>query len=288
MTGAPVPAETRRAARLCGRRAATVRRSTDDGRPPLRNNRSMRTATFPPPSTAASRQATAGRAPHFGSVLCGVGPGTPSLDAARQAASFAAGGPLTLVALGGRPGVGPEWAELAAAFVLAGRDRDAPEVLEIPADHALPGLLLVAGRHDLLVVGAHDVSSARDDITRAIVHQSPVPVLVARPTPEGREVADRILVAPRDPADPALRVATDLGEQHGGRLETFEMPIVASRDRRDHTADAVLAAAERVGATLVVISSRGLAGIAGLRSVSAAVAARARCSVLVLRPSWRT
>jgi nucleotide-binding universal stress UspA family protein len=47
----------------------------------------------------------------------------------------------------------------------------------------------------------------------------------------------------------------------------------------------VVAAAERVGATLVVISSRGLAGIAGLRSVSAAVAARARCSVLVLRPS---
>jgi nucleotide-binding universal stress UspA family protein len=246
----------------------------------------MSTATSRALPVAAPREAAAG-AKRFASVICGVGAGVPSLEAARQAAGLTAGARLTLVALGGPDGIGPDRAELAAAFVLAGRDGDPPDVVEIRADHVLPSLLLLAGRHDLLVVGAHDVSSGRDDITRAIVHQSPVPVLVARPAPNGWDVADRILVATRDPDDAAVRVATGLAEQHGARIRTMGAPIGVSPDGRDRAAGAVLAAAERFGATLVVISSRGLVGVAGLRSVSAAVAARARCSVLVVRPSQR-
>ena len=83
----------------------------------------------------------------FGAVLCGVGPGTPSLEAAAQAAVLASGGEVTLVAIGGGGAVGPEWAELAAAFVLAARDGELPEVLEVPADRVLPALLLLAGAH---------------------------------------------------------------------------------------------------------------------------------------------
>ncbi len=247
----------------------------------------MSHGTFsPPPSAVAAAHAVPDHhsAP-FASVICGIGAGTPSLEAARQAASFAAGGRLTLVAFGGDEGIGPEWAELAAAFVLAGRDGEAPEVLEIPADRVLPSLLLLAGRHDLLVVGAHDTTSGRDDITPAIVHQSPVPVLVARPAPDERGVTDRILVVTGDPADAALRVATTLGDRHGARVETVATPIGLTSGGRDRAAATVLGAAARCDATLIVISSRGLAGIAGLRSVSAAVAAQARCSVLVLRPA---
>jgi len=229
-------------------------------------------------------RATRGDPPPFASVLCGVGAGTPSLEAARQAATVGTGGKLTLVAFGGPDGVGPEWAEIAAAFVLAARDNEVPDVLEVPADRVLPSLLLVAGRHDLLVVGAHDATSGRDDITPAIVHQCPVPVLLARPVPAGTGVTDRILVATGGPGDAALRVATALGDRHGARIETLATPVGVTSRGRDRTAAAVLGAAARFEATLIVVSSRGLAGIAGLRSVSAAVAAGARCSVLVVRP----
>jgi hypothetical protein len=197
----------------------------------------MSPATFSRPAAAVARETPDGRPAPFPSVICGVGPGTPSLEAARQAASLAAGARLTLVALGGPDGVGPDAAELAAAFVLAGRDGDAPDVVEVPATRVLPSLLLLAGRHDLLVVGAHDVDSDRDDITRAIVHQSPVPVLLARQPPGGRGVADRILVASSDPADPALRVAGGLAERHGARVETCAAPPRgSSRAGRDHAA----------------------------------------------------
>jgi len=236
------------------------------------------------PADVDTGRAGAHRAPPFGSVLCGIGAGLPSLEAARQAALIAAGGRLTLVAIEGANGVGPEWAELAAAFVLAARDSEPPAVLEIAGDRVLPPLMMLAGRHDLLAIGAHDAGSRREDITRAIVHQSPVPVLVTRPCGHGARVADRILIVCSDQSDAAAAVAATLAERHGSTLETVTVPAGSAPGARDAATRSVLALAERFGATLVVISSRGLAGVAGLASVSAAVAADAHCSVLVLRP----
>jgi len=227
-------------------------------------------------------------------VLCGVGPGTPSLEAVRQAALVAAAGDLTLVAIG-EDGAGAQWAE-AAAFVLARRDGTEAKVIQIPAGPVMPSLLLLAGRHDLLVVGAHDVSSDRHDVTHDIVHQSPVPVLIARPPRPAAEVADRILVvggeSPEAAADADL--ALRLGAEHGSVLagrRRITHPVRPADDwaslRQQAGNGEVLDAARRFGATLVVIGSRGLAGIAGLASVSAAVASDADCSVLVVRPSAR-
>ena len=198
---------------------------------------------------------------------------------------MAAGGRLTLVAIEGAKRVGPEWAELAAAFVLAARDGEPPAVLEIAADRVLPPLLQLAGRHDLLVIGAHDAGSRREDITRAIVHQSPVPVLVARVGAFGAKVTDRILAVLDDPTERAAAVATALAERDGATVETLRLSDRAARRTRGLAAQTVLDAAERVAATLVVISSRGLASVAAFESVSAAVAVRASCSVLVLRPT---
>ena len=215
----------------------------------------------------------------FGAVLCGVGPGTPSLEAAAQAAVLASGGEVTLVAIGGGGAVGPEWAELAAAFVLAARDGELPEVLEVPADRVLPALLLLAGLYDLLAIGAHDAGSQREDITRTIVRQSPVPVLVARASSGGAQVTDRILVALVAPGDPVPPIAAAIAQRHGSTVEMVAIPAAP----RDHAARVVLDAAGRFGATLVVVSSGGLTGVPALESVSAAVAAQAGCSVLVLR-----
>ena len=232
----------------------------------------------------ATGEAPAREAPVFPSVLCGVGAGMPSLDAAQQAAAAAAGGRLTLVEIGGLEGVGPEWAELAAAFVPAACDADAPEVLEIPADDALPSLLLLAGRHDLLAIGAHDAGSGREDIPPTIVHQSPLPVLVARPARGQAEVADRILAV----GDPARRGVGDRdGARRAPRLDGAD---AADRGRRRvRRPRSRRARGARRGRGFRRDARRHLEPWTG-RSRGARERLRRRrgsgpCSVLVLRPS---
>ena len=62
-------------------------------------------------------------------------------------------------------------------------------------------------------------------------------------------------------------------------------PLVLAEQAPAHKA--IVAAAATIDATLVVIGSRGLAGVHALGSVSERVAHEAPCSVLVLRPRGR-
>ena len=58
--------------------------------------------------------------------------------------------------------------------------------------------------------------------------------------------------------------------------------IVVTDDTPAH--EAIVQAAEREHASLIITGSRGLAGIAALKSVSERIAHTAPCSVLVVRP----
>jgi nucleotide-binding universal stress UspA family protein len=228
-----------------------------------------------------SRPAATGSAPPavFRSVLCGAGGGELALEAARQAAVLAADGTLELVAIEPAGG-GDAPADLDAALRIAARHGIEPAVRRVPGRRAMPALLLLAARHDLLVVGAHEAGAPRPDSARAAVHQSPVPVLVARRPSGGRAVTERIVVAVdgSPEASEAMTVARALGRRHGSALSDLRL----GPDEPDVPA-AIVRGAVTLDATLVVTGSRGLSGIAALGSVSERVAAEAHCSVLILR-----
>ena len=71
----------------------------------------------------------------------------------------------------------------------------------------------------------------------------------------------------------------DLG--HGVSPDAMDAVVVPSGT---DLADAIVKIARRHDATLLLVGSRGLSGIAALASVSARVAERAPCAVLVARP----
>jgi nucleotide-binding universal stress UspA family protein len=64
---------------------------------------------------------------------------------------------------------------------------------------------------------------------------------------------------------------------------TGSEPVILDEYGSPHRA--VAAAAAELGTTLVVCGSRGLHGIAALRSTSERIAHAAPCSVLVMRPA---
>jgi nucleotide-binding universal stress UspA family protein len=217
----------------------------------------------------------------FRSVLCGIGGGVLSLEAAAQAAELAGGGTLELVAIEApAQAPGATRTDLDAALRIAARHGLEPAVRRVPGDRATPALLLLAARHDLLVVGAHDVAAQRPDTARAAVHQSPVPVLVARRPSDGRPVTERIVVAADGSPESreAMAVARALRVRHGSRLSVLRL----GHDAGDVPGE-IIRGAQKLDATLIVMGSRGLSGIAALGSVSERVAAQAHCSVLVLR-----
>jgi nucleotide-binding universal stress UspA family protein len=217
----------------------------------------------------------------FRSVVCGIGGGPLALEAARQAATVAAGGALELVAVAPAGAEARADEDLAAACDIANACGVSPAVRRVRGDRATPALLLLAAHHDLLVIGAHEPDADRPDSAHAAVHQSPVPVLVARPVPGGAEVTARILVAVdgTPEAQAAMVAARSLAERHGSHLAVLNPPLGAGEE----PADAIVQGARRLGATLVVVGSRGLSGVAALQSVSTRVAARAHCSVLIMR-----
>jgi nucleotide-binding universal stress UspA family protein len=250
--------------------------------------------------------AVAGRAvaPEALSVLCAVTSGPATIEAVRQAAALAAGGSLTIV--DASPPGDRDDAHLTAACRVASRHGVDAEIHQVRAQ-ATPTLLLLAAEHDLLVVSADRNDALGDALPRAVVQQAPIPVLLARPHPDGAPVTARILVATdgSPEAQAALAVGHEIAGRHGSGLAVVSpAPGPASghvglvlRDLTrsadpDATAlasevsipDAIAQAARRYDATLVVVGSRGLSGVAALASVSAGVATTADCSVLVLRP----
>jgi nucleotide-binding universal stress UspA family protein len=172
---------------------------------------------------------------------------------------------------------------------------------------------LVAG-HDLLVLGMRGHSRAGGimvgSAASAALHRSPVPVLVARRPPEGIDFPSRILLASdgTTQSDAATGHAAQLAARFGSYVAIVaagdhEAPVrrglaeQAARikaltgsepeilDRPGSPHHAVAEAARDFEASLVVTGSRGLSGVAALKSASERIAHAAPCSVLVIRPT---
>ena len=170
-----------------------------------------------------------------------------------------------------------------------------------------------AREHDLLVIGARVTSRAVGAIlgstVSSVVHHATTPLLVSREPPGRCDFPQRILVASDGSASShrAVQIAGDIAARHeaaitlirvsghrsaGARLRfgedaaaLFERlgaePIVETA--YGHPQQAIVEAARRQQASLIVMGSRGLRGIHSLGSTSERVAHRAPCSVLVVQ-----
>jgi nucleotide-binding universal stress UspA family protein len=261
--------------------------------------------------------------PTFASIVCGVDGSRPSQEAARQAALLTdPGAVLAYVAVSWETGVGATAQatlthEHAREYLRAARDaaRELGVVAELVDEHAHDAcrrLLEFSDKQDLLVVGIHGRSRVGGiligSVATAALHRAHIPVLVARRPPEGIEFPARIVVASDGTpmSDAAIELTARIAARHG-----TQVGIIGARDGEapfqpglaEHAAQiravtgtepvmleapgtpqhAVAAAARDFDASLVVTGSRGLSGVASLRSVSERIAHEAPCSVLVVR-----
>jgi nucleotide-binding universal stress UspA family protein len=238
----------------------------------------------------------------FGAVLC-VTDGSPaSTEAVRRAARLAGdGGRLDLLALAPDPPQGrprPQAAQIEAlvsATAVASRERVHANV-QIAETSDGPATVAARARgHDLLVLPP-------GRLARAMVARAELPVLVARPGPQA---LDSVLVAvdgtaqahaaallgaelaARDDAQLAL-VATpehDAAHQHALQRDAAAVERITGRrplilDEHGPPVTSIVGAAATLKASLIVLGSRPEHHA---DSVSAQVAERATCSVLVLR-----
>jgi nucleotide-binding universal stress UspA family protein len=177
--------------------------------------------------------------------------------------------------------------------------------------HPSDAVVRAATDGDMLVVGTHGVSRAGGialgRVATTALHRASVPVLVARPRPdEGR--GSILFASDGSPAsDRACRHAASIAARTGAGVTLFtaghddhDMRHAVSRqaaELREATgveptiataagkpAEAIVEAATAIGASLVVVGSRGRTGLRALGSISEQVAHRAPCSVLVARP----
>lgn len=161
---------------------------------------------------------------------------------------------------------------------------------------------------DLVATGSHGGSRAAGiifgSVASAMAHFAPCSVLIAR-DPSARSFPEPILLA--DDGSPesleaasvaaklavqhaATLIAVRVGEEPGGsvdgeavrRIESLGVkPTLRGEQGSPHRR--IVEVANEVGASLIVMGSRGRTGIAALGSVSERVAHRATCSVLIVR-----
>lgn len=262
--------------------------------------------------------------PLFASVVCGIDGSPASLEAARQAALFAANGELRLVSVTWTTGSGPtEMTALAEpraraaleAAAMAATQLGASVATELIRDPDPAGTLLrQSSVADLTVVGTHGGSRGAGiflgSVASHLAHTARGPVLVARRPPESRPFLSHLLLASDGSrgSSAATTLAGRIASRFGSsvtllRVGTAPAPAerravaVQSAELLDATGTrpTVLElegkAPERIGetareeqASLIVIGSRGLGGLKALGSVSERVVHAAPCSVLVARP----
>jgi len=270
---------------------------------------------FSSPRAAGSSVA---QSPVFRSVACGVDGSQAGLEAVLQAAVLA--GPaatLELVAvtpLAGHPMFLPlpdaaRTALADARKTVRALGRDA-SVSVIAGASAAPGLLRAAGRHDLVVVGCHAITTplgpSLGPVAGPVVARAPRSVLVARRPPPDADVVSSILIAVDDsaPSHRATLLGAQIAAQHGSDIALVAEPardashvhalaedaaaVAAATgadpvilDEHGTAARAIVAAAARIGASMIVLGAR--IHEAGEPSVSEVVAQTAPCSVLIVR-----
>jgi nucleotide-binding universal stress UspA family protein len=250
--------------------------------------------------------------PAFKSVLCGIDGSSFSVEAARQAVILASpGGKVELVRVC-EDETPLEHTFLEEAFREA-RDLDVSAKRRlITASDAANVLLEECAHHDLAAVGSKGTSpsgSLFGATVSALVHRAHVPVLVARRPPTGISFPGSILLASdgSTSSERAATVARRIGSAHQADITVARVDCVTPQPGRGRLHQAVgmieptdggtalieasgdpdeeiAELAGRLGASLVVIGSRGLEGVDAIRSVSERVVREALCSVLVVRP----
>ena len=245
------------------------------------------------------------RARVFERILCATGTTVHDADAVRQAAVLAGRGAVVSF-LAASPEHAPgtphpeahEMESLVTAGVIAAKLGIHPEPHIVEARDEVTALLARSAVHDLLV-------AAPSEAAFAAIPRSPIPVLIARGTPQAAPFPTSILVAVDDTvgARHAARAGARLASEHGAvvalvatpehdaahrrALEDHVAAVVAATGTRPLVLDeqappvaAIVAAAASTDASLIVLGSRPGHPEP---SISAQVARTASCSVLVIR-----
>ena len=196
----------------------------------------------------------------------------------------------------------------------AARDAGVAATTELVHDvDPMRRLMAMAAEHDLLVVGSRGHLRAADIAlgggSGRAAHSCPVPILIARaPAPDSTfpgailaasDATDRSRAAVEIAARLAGMHATQLTLVHAGAYdaapERHELAVQAASAMEltgvepvvvcepGHPVEQILAIAARERPGLIVVGSSGRAGVRALGSVSERIAARASCSVLVMR-----
>jgi len=211
------------------------------------------------------------------SVLCGTQPALGSLAAAHQAVEIAGSGRVAFVSVATPADPPADEMYLDAAVFLAHRDRGARGVRRLDGGRAVSQVLALAARYDLMVVGA-PVSGELSPVVLAAVCRARIPVLVARRLPRGDALGARVVLVLGDEGGDARAagLATSLARTAGAE-------IAATVTDHGGSADAVLHAARRAGATVIAIGDPTTPRGRNAADLAVTVAQDASCSVLVAR-----
>ncbi|HSK76192.1 MAG TPA: universal stress protein [Thermoanaerobaculia bacterium] len=257
----------------------------------------------------------------FRTIVCGIDTSPQSLDAARQALALGAedatcwGVSVWDPALAFHAGI--HMAEVKK--VLREEGQRALRTLSEELPQVQP--LLVQGKEvagllgaisnleaDLVCVGASGTSRPAGivfgSLATAMVHHAPCSVLVARNSQDFPGVIVHANDGSAESRD-AGRAAAHIASLHGNTLVTLHIeeghgegvseeavemkeiigvePVLKVERGSPHRR--IVEVAQEIGASLIVMGSRGRTGLAALGSVSERVTHRADCSVLVVRQS---
>lgn len=188
----------------------------------------------------------------------------------------------------------------------------------VEVDPAAPPSQVVlnwSAERDLLALGAPTTSRLRGMFIAGVADTAlgsfTTPLLVARSAPAGQQFGNRILVASdgREGSDELVELGQRLArirgaemlmlvhasghesharrervDEQGRRLESASVSESEVRVEHGSPHDVIIATAESIGASLVVMGSRRLDGLRAIGSVSRQVAHEPPCSVLLVPP----
>ena len=261
--------------------------------------------------------------PMFTDVLCAVDGSEGGFVAVEQAAALAGSeGHLTLLLVTSPTSAemrGPEIGSAQATRALEratqiAREAGVPSTVEVdPAPPPAQIILDWSTDRDLLAMGAPTTPLLRAMFTAGVADTAlgsfTTPLFTARATPGAHQFAHRILVASdgRDRSDELVDLGRRLAQARGADMTLVHATGHESHTRRERieeqqrrlqlTAgasevavehgsahDVIVATAESIGASLVVMGSRRLNGLRAIGSVSRRVVHEAPCSVLLVPP----
>lgn len=260
------------------------------------------------------------RAIDFGTVVCGIDNSPQSLEAARQALILGDEGAVYWGVSAWDPSLafhaGIHMAEVKKAL----REEGEAALARLGEELSQVRPMLVEGREvagllaavsnleaDLVCVGASGMSRPAGivfgSVATAMAHHAPCPVLVARAdrdfpsvilhaddgSPESLAAA-RVAARLATRRNPSTLVTLRVGEGHGDGVSGEAAEIIAaagvepvSKAEPGSPHRKIVEVANEIGASLIVMGSRGQTGLRALGSVSEHVTHRAECSVLVVR-----